>query len=164
MIIHTVNPATEAVLNKYITLEEKEVSALIEAGHLAYRVWKKTPFVQRKQLMLKLAGLLTQKKADLAVLMANEMGKPIKLGQAEIEKCVWLCEHYAEHAEEYLQPRTINTEMKKTMVCYQPLGRCICDNALELPFLASLPLCCSDVNGWKCCNCEACPNFNGYGE
>ncbi len=54
--------------------------------------------------------------------MANEMGKPIVLGQAEIEKCVWLCEHYAKEAVNYLQPRLIKTEMKKTMVCYQPLG------------------------------------------
>lgn len=122
MNIETVNPATEAVLRSYSILKEEEISALIEAGHLTYCVWRKTPFSKRKQLMLKLASLLEENKKDLAVLMANEMGKPIQLGEAEIEKCVWLCEHYAENAEKYLQPRVIKTEMKKTMVCYQPLG------------------------------------------
>lgn len=122
MIIRTVNPATEAVLNEYTTLKENQISSLIEAGHLTFSVWRKTPFSQRKQLMLNLAKQLAQKKEELAELMANEMGKPIALGQAEIEKCIWLCEHYAENAEAYLQPRTIKTEMKKTMVCYQPLG------------------------------------------
>lgn len=54
--------------------------------------------------------------------MTQEMGKPISAGRAEIEKCAWVCEHYAENAEGYLQARTVQTEMKKAMVCYQPLG------------------------------------------
>ncbi len=113
MIIKTINPATEIVLQEYSTLSEKQVDALIDAGHLTFNIWKKTPFLQRKQAMLKMAGLLRQKKNDFALLIANEMGKPIRAGQAEIEKCAWVCEHYAEHAEGYLQPRTIQTEMKK---------------------------------------------------
>lgn len=122
MIIKTINPATEVVLQEYSTLSEKQMDALIDAGHLTFNIWKKTTFLQRKQAMLKMAGLLRQKKNDFALLIANEMGKPISAGKAEIEKCAWVCEHYAEHAEDYLQPRTIQTEMKKTMVCYQPLG------------------------------------------
>lgn len=122
MIIRTVNPTTEAVLNEYIIMNEEEVSARIDAGHLTYRIWRRTNFSQRKQTLLRMADLLQQKKDDFAHLMANEMGKPLSLGRAEIEKCIWLCEHYAEKAESYLQPRLIETEMKKTMVCYQPLG------------------------------------------
>lgn len=122
MIVRTINPTTEAVLHEYTLLGQKQISALIEAGHLTYSVWKKTPFSQRKQLMLQMAKLLRQKQDDFASLMATEMGKPISSGKAEVEKCAWVCEHYAEQAETYLQPRTIQTEMKKTMVCYQPLG------------------------------------------
>ncbi|MBA2651572.1 MAG: NAD-dependent succinate-semialdehyde dehydrogenase [Tatlockia sp.] len=122
MFIRTICPATEAVLHEYLTMNENEISAQIDAAHLTYNVWKKTSFSQRKQAMLKMAKLLRENKEDFAVLMANEMGKPIKPGQAEIEKCAWLCEHYAEEAEHYLQPRVIKTEMKKTTVYYQPLG------------------------------------------
>lgn len=122
MTIQTINPATEAVLQEYPTFNEKQIEALIDAGHLTFNIWKKTTFLQRKQAMLKMASLLRQKKNDFALLMASEMGKPISAGKAEIEKCAWVCEHYAEHAEDYLQPRTIQTEMKKTLVCYQPLG------------------------------------------
>ncbi|WP_044011857.1 NAD-dependent succinate-semialdehyde dehydrogenase [Legionella massiliensis] len=122
MIIRTVNPSTEAVLNEYVMMNDNEVAAHIDAAHLTFRVWRKTNFSQRKQAMLKLAGLLLEKKKDFAILIAQEMGKPIASGQAEVEKCARLCEHYAEKAESYLQSRTIETEMKKTMVCYQPLG------------------------------------------
>lgn len=122
MIVRTINPATEAFVHEYTVLNENQISALIDAGHLTYCVWRNTPFSQRKQLMLQTAKLLRQKQDDFALLMSTEMGKPITAGRAEIEKCAWVCEHYAEHAETYLQTRTIQTEMKKTMVCYQPLG------------------------------------------
>lgn len=122
MFIRTINPTTEAVLNEYIIMNEREVSAGIEASHLAYQVWRKTSFSQRKLIMLKLAKLLRVKKNEFSTLMAKEMGKPVSSGRAEIEKCAWVCEHYAEYAEGYLQSRIIPTEMKKTMVCYQPLG------------------------------------------
>ncbi|WED44405.1 NAD-dependent succinate-semialdehyde dehydrogenase [Legionella cardiaca] len=122
MIIRTINPSTEEVLKEYKILSEKQLSACIDAGHLSFDVWKKTPFSHRKQLMLKMAKLLREKKDELALLMAHEMGKPITAGRAEIEKCAWVCEHYAENAESYLQPRIVQTEMSKAMVCYQPLG------------------------------------------
>jgi hypothetical protein len=42
--------------------------------------------------------------------MAEEMGKPVDQGVGEVEKCAWLCDHYAEHAAEYLQDERIGTE------------------------------------------------------
>ena len=41
---------------------------------------------------------------------------------AEVEKCAWLCEHYAESAEGYLEDRIIKTEKLKTKVVYRPRG------------------------------------------
>ncbi|KTD17148.1 NAD-dependent succinate-semialdehyde dehydrogenase [Legionella jordanis] len=120
--ISTINPATEEVIKNYPVLHEEQVASLIEAGHLSFNVWKKTSFAQRKQLMLRLARLLKEQKDELALLITTEMGKPISSAKAEIDKCAWVCEHYAEHAEEYLEPRLVKTEMKKAMVCYQPLG------------------------------------------
>ncbi|MBA2656875.1 MAG: NAD-dependent succinate-semialdehyde dehydrogenase [Tatlockia sp.] len=122
MFIRTICPTTEAVLQEYLILNEEEIAAQIDAGHLTYKVWRTSTFTQRKQPMLKMAEILRKKRDELAVLIANEMGKPIKAGRAEIEKCAWLCEHYAEEAEHYLKARIIKTDMKKTMVCYQPLG------------------------------------------
>lgn len=122
MDIHTFNPATEQLVKSYSQLNDDEVEHLIDAAHHRYLDWKKTNFSMRSSLMLSLAELLRQKQDDYALLMAQEMGKPIKAGKAEIEKCTWLCEHYAKHAELYLAPQFIQTEMQKSMVCYQPLG------------------------------------------
>ena len=109
-------------MQSYDCLNEQEIHEKINIGHEAYLAWKQTSFSKRKSLMLQLAQLLKEKTDELAQLMAVEMGKPITAGKAEINKCAWLCEHYAEHAEEYLAPILIQTEMKKAKVCHQPLG------------------------------------------
>lgn len=122
MQIQTINPATEQTLKSYSELNDEEASSRIDAAHTCYQAWRKTTFSHRKKLFLTLANLLRQKQDELAVLMAQEMGKPVTAGKAEIEKCAWVCEHYATHAESYLAPKSIQTEMKKSMVCYQALG------------------------------------------
>ncbi|KTC78684.1 NAD-dependent succinate-semialdehyde dehydrogenase [Legionella cincinnatiensis] len=122
MKIQTINPTTEQVLQSYDCLSIKEIHEKLNQGHKAYLSWKQTSFTQRKSLMLQLAQLLKNKTDELAQLMTYEMGKPITAGKAEINKCAWLCEHYAEHAEEYLAPKIVQTEMRKAKVCHLPLG------------------------------------------
>ncbi len=120
--IQTVNPATGKVLSIYTQLEQKDIFECIETSYKSYLVWRKTSFESRGKLMLNLAALLRKKKDEYAALIAREMGKPVAAGQAELEKCALVCEHYAVFTETYLSPRMIKTEHKKSMVCYQPLG------------------------------------------
>jgi succinate-semialdehyde dehydrogenase/glutarate-semialdehyde dehydrogenase len=122
MNIQTINPVTGNVLQEYPLLDAKKLEAQIDAAHTCFQKWKKTDFATRQKLMQAMAKKLRKQQEELAILMAHEMGKPITLGKAEIEKCAWVCEHYAEHAEHYLAPRLIQTNLKKSMVCYQPLG------------------------------------------
>ena len=53
------------------------------------------------------ADRLDARKDELARLMAEEMGKPIRQGAAEVAKCAWACEYYAEHAAAHLAPEVI---------------------------------------------------------
>lgn len=122
MRIQTINPATEEPINSYQCLNASAIEKKIHQGHSAYLEWKKTSFAKRQELMSKLGQMIKDKKDELAHLMCREMGKPISAGQLEIEKCAWLCDHYAQHAADYLAPRIIPTEMKLTKVCYTPLG------------------------------------------
>ena len=54
--------------------------------------------------------------------MATEMGKPLKQGVAEVEKCAWACEYYADNAALHLAPDFIKTEGSKSYVAFEPLG------------------------------------------
>lgn len=134
MRIKTTNPTTEQILHHYNCLDEQETYKKIEDGQKEFQLWKSTTFRHRQKLMLRLAQILKEKKDELAILMAHEMGKPIAAGVAEIDKCAWVCEHYAEHAEEYLAPRIIQTEMKKATVCQLPLGLVFAIMPWNFPF------------------------------
>ena len=54
--------------------------------------------------------------------MALEMGKPLKDGAAEVTKCAWVCDHYAEHAEGYLTPREEPSDASRSYVRFDPIG------------------------------------------
>ncbi|CAM2873432.1 NAD-dependent succinate-semialdehyde dehydrogenase [Legionella worsleiensis] len=122
MKIQTINPATEQLLAEYDCLGEQAIIAKLLAGHQAYSSWKKTPFDLRHNLMLQLADLLSRNKEDLAQVMCEEMGKPITAGYAEIDKCSWVCTYYANHAESFLAPRSVEIDKGRAMVFYRPLG------------------------------------------
>lgn len=121
-MIQTVNPATEAVIQSYPELTQEAAYTHVQKAHTAYQAWRKTSFAERSAKLIKLAACLRAEKERFARLMATEMGKPLQAGLNEIEKCAWVCEHYAEHAENYLAPETVQTNLKDTRVVYRPLG------------------------------------------
>ena len=118
----SVNPSTGEVLKKIEGLGEKEVLGKIKAARIAGKSWREVSVERRGGLIKKLASVLRKKKEVYARLMAVEMGKPVKEGRAEVEKCAWLCEYYAENASRFLKPERIKTEMKKSYVMFEPLG------------------------------------------
>lgn len=122
MTIETINPATGKVIQSYPEMSHSEVNQVIDSTHTAYLSWLEFDFNQRSIYMRNIANLLRQRKNEYAILMAQEMGKPLSQGEGEIEKCAFVCDHYAENASAYLKPRTIPTDMQKSFVSYQPLG------------------------------------------
>lgn len=122
IMIQTINPATEALIESYTPLSKQESFTCIENAHDRYESWRNTSWDERRQGLLNLATCLRKDSERYAALMAREMGKPLKAGLSEIEKCAWVCEHYAEHGKKYLKTTYVDTDMKKSKVCYQPMG------------------------------------------
>jgi succinate-semialdehyde dehydrogenase/glutarate-semialdehyde dehydrogenase len=132
--IQTINPATESILETYPVMTQSAIGQHIEAAHARFQIWKNTQISERARLLLNLATLLREKAADLAKIMAQEMGKPITAGQQEIAKCALVCEHFAQHADAYLTPEFISTEHRRAKVCYQPLGLIFAIMPWNFPF------------------------------
>jgi len=122
MKIVSVNPATGEAIREYDEIPPEGVSRAVEESHEAFLAWRRTGFPERAALMKKAARVLRENAAEYAKLMALEMGKPVRDGRAEVEKCAWVCEYYAENAERFLQPETIETEAAESFVAFQPLG------------------------------------------
>ncbi len=134
MVMQVVNPATGETVREYQKLAESEIEEAITAAHAAFRQWRQSTFATRATPMRKAAELLRERADDLAQLMATEMGKPIKDGRAEAEKCAWVCEYYAEHAEEFLADETIETDASESFISYQPLGVVLAVMPWNFPF------------------------------
>ncbi|MBV8939413.1 MAG: aldehyde dehydrogenase family protein, partial [Alphaproteobacteria bacterium] len=95
--LQSVNPATGETIAEYQPHDEAYANAAIERAHACFLRWRGQPFAERAQLMRKAAQLLRERKAALARLITDEMGKLLKDGAAEIEKCALCCEHFAAH-------------------------------------------------------------------
>jgi len=121
-MIQTVNPSTEALIQSYSPLSKEESYTCVDKAWARYLTWRTTSWLLRKQGLLRLAACLRKDSERYAALMAREMGKPLKSGRSEIEKCAWVCEYYAERGEAYLATEYVDTDMKKSKVCYQPMG------------------------------------------
>jgi len=84
--------------------------------------------------MKKVGELLRKDQESHARLMAQEMGKPLAQGRSEIEKCAWVCDYYAEHAERFLAPEPIASDASKSFVVFEPLGILLAVMPWNFPF------------------------------
>jgi succinate-semialdehyde dehydrogenase/glutarate-semialdehyde dehydrogenase len=66
--------------------------------------------------------------------MAEEMGKPVRDGVAEVQKCAVGCDYYAENAEHFLAPEIAKTEARKSFVAFRPLGIVLAVMPWNFPF------------------------------
>jgi len=132
--IETINPATGKILATYENVNADEVSRKVKAAREASVKWKKLDVAERAEYMRRLGRVMRKNREEYARLVTEEMGKPIRQSLAEIEKCAWVCDYYAEHAEAFLRDEIIPTEIRKSFVSFEPLGVVACIMPWNFPF------------------------------
>ena len=132
--IETINPATGKILATYENSNLEEVSRKVKAAREAFTKWKKLDVAERAEYMRRLGRVMRKNREEYARLVTEEMGKPIRQSLAEIEKCAWVCDYYAERAEVFLRDEIIPTEFRKSFVSFEPLGVVACIMPWNFPF------------------------------
>ncbi len=132
--LRSINPATGETVGSYEEHSEQAVGASIERADRAFQAWRRLSFAERSVPMKAIAGRLRASAEEQAALMAREMGKPLAQGRAEIEKCAWTCDHYAEHAARYLAPEIVATDAKHSFIAFEPLGAILAVMPWNFPF------------------------------
>ncbi len=130
----SINPYTGEKISSYQTHTKPEIQEILKKADKRFYSWRETPFAERKKLMLAAASELKSNKEEYAKEMTLEMGKPIKQAIAEVEKCAWVCEYYAEHAEKQLKNEVIKTDAHKSYVSYEPMGVVLAIMPWNYPF------------------------------
>ena len=133
-MLTSINPANNKLIRNYAELTSIESSDIISLADESYVSWKETAFTHRSRLMKNAAKVLRNNSEEYSALMTMEMGKPIVQSRAEIEKCAWVCDYYAENAENFLTDEIIKTEATKSFVSYQPLGTILAIMPWNFPF------------------------------
>jgi succinate-semialdehyde dehydrogenase / glutarate-semialdehyde dehydrogenase len=134
MTIQSINPYTEKVVHEFLVMSPAEVSSWVEKSRAAFAAWRDVPVPERAKHFKRLAEVLRAEKRNYAGLITGEMGKPIKEALAEIEKCAWLSDYYAENAARFLEPEPIKTENAKSYVAFEPLGVVLAIMPWNFPF------------------------------
>ncbi|MGH7557540.1 MAG: aldehyde dehydrogenase family protein, partial [Gemmatimonadota bacterium] len=134
MPIEVVNPATGRTLRTVEETPADELDGFVERAHQTFLAWREASFEERGRLMRRAAALLKDRAGDYARLMAEEMGKPVRDGRSEAEKCGWVCEYYAANAERFLAPEPVDTEARESFVAFRPLGVVLAVMPWNFPF------------------------------
>jgi succinate-semialdehyde dehydrogenase/glutarate-semialdehyde dehydrogenase len=134
MSLQSVNPATGEVVETFTETSSRDLDGIVARSHAAFLEWRATPFERRAGLMRRAAQGLRRRRAELARTMTLEMGKPITQGEAEADKCAWVCEYYADSAEGFLSVQPRQTDAKKSYVRFDPLGVVLAVMPWNFPF------------------------------
>lgn len=133
--IKSINPYSGETLQEFNLLTASELEVKLVSSSDAFSSWKDTEMEHRAQLMKNAANQLRANKDEYARIISLEMGKVIKESRAEIEKCAWVCDFYAEKAGEFLQQEPIVLpDQKKAKLIHQPLGIILAVMPWNFPF------------------------------
>ena len=132
--IMSVNPATEEVIARFDAFTPEEVDRALDEAQDAFVAWRERSIAERAVPMRRLAGLLRDRADRYGRLISIEMGKPITEAKAELEKCAWGAEHYADNASRYLADEVVETTAQRSLVTFQPLGIVLAVMPWNFPF------------------------------
>ena len=119
--IKTVNPATEEIIQEYEVMTKEQINDKVKKARNTFQDWKKDAS-KRTDLLHDFANELRKDKENLARTATKEMGKAIKESRSEVEKCAWAIEYYADHGQIFSTGEIVNTDARKSVITFQPLG------------------------------------------
>ncbi len=133
-MIRSLNPTTEDVLVSFTELTESEVDRRLDDGQGAFRRWAREPIGARAATARAAAQVLRRRRDALARLVSLEMGKPIAEAEAEIDKCAWTCDWFADNGERLLADEPVETDAAVSFVAFRPLGVVLAIMPWNFPF------------------------------
>ncbi|MFY9614321.1 MAG: aldehyde dehydrogenase family protein, partial [Candidatus Dormiibacterota bacterium] len=134
MSIASINPATGEELKIFEEASQEEIDEALAAAASAFSEWRRLSFTDRAGFMTRAAADLRANARRYAELITLEMGKPIRQAVAEIEKCAWNCEYFAENAEHFLADEPAPSDAAESYVRFQPLGLVLAVIPWNFPF------------------------------
>jgi succinate-semialdehyde dehydrogenase/glutarate-semialdehyde dehydrogenase len=135
MTFTATNPADGTELGTYEEHTGPQIEQALALAHEAFLAWRERPVAERAGLLTSLAAALRDRQDELARLASQEMGKPIREAEAEVEKSASFCEYYAERAESLLAPQTVEGGAQENYVRFEPVGAVLAVMPWNFPYV-----------------------------
>ncbi len=129
-----INPATNELIREYADHTDDQVTSILEDVNAEFLSWRQTSFAHRAELMHLAAEEQRRNKHRYAEIITLEMGKTITESLAEVDKCAWCCDYYAENAEEQLADEMIESDASRSFVAFEPMGTVLAVMPWNFPF------------------------------
>ncbi len=133
-VLKSINPYNQQLLEEFPEMTPAQLQEKVKQSQEVFLSYRTTPFSDRREKMRNAAAILRNETASFAEKITHEMGKPIGESMAEVEKCAWVCDYYAENAEKFLQDERIGTDADESFVRYEPLGPVLAIMPWNFPF------------------------------
>jgi succinate-semialdehyde dehydrogenase / glutarate-semialdehyde dehydrogenase len=134
MPIISINPYTNKIIAEHKEDSFKVIHQKLNEVAEQQLKWKKLSIAKRANYFLRLQKLLIKNKKSLAILITQEMGKPITQSYLEIDKCAMVCESYARQTADFLAEQEIKSNAQKSFTHFEPLGNILAIMPWNFPF------------------------------
>ncbi|MFC1748848.1 NAD-dependent succinate-semialdehyde dehydrogenase [Pseudomonadota bacterium] len=122
MAFVSLNPATGQKIKEVPTWGDIQLEEALVDVAIATPQWAKTPLQERCDHVRRLGLSVVARRDELAELITLEVGKLISEARAEVDKCVSVCDYYADNGPAFLSDEMIESDAGKSFVAHLPLG------------------------------------------
>ena len=157
------DPTTGAVIREVPAATAAQIEAALARAASAFGSWRRTSFAERSALLKAVAAELRSRREDFAMLMTEEMGKPIGEGRGEVEKAAWAAEHYAEFGAAYLAAEDVESDATRSYVQYLPIGPVLGVLPWNAPFWLAFRFCAPAIMAGNTAVMKPDPHVPGCG-
>ncbi|AIR10949.1 NAD-dependent succinate-semialdehyde dehydrogenase [Ligilactobacillus salivarius] len=136
MAYKTINPYTNEVEKEFPNATDEELEAVLAKAHQLYLDWRNDSesLEDRKAILHRVADILRERRTEYAIIMSHDMGKLIGEAEGEVDLCADICDYYADKADEFLKPRTLETDAGKAYYIKQSTGVLVAVEPWNFPF------------------------------
>lgn len=163
-MLTAIDPTTGNIVRQVKPDDVVAIEGKLKAAQNAGPAWRAKTYEERAEVLRAVARTMRERLEQLAPLMTEEMGKPIKEARGEVEKAAWCAEHYAEQAESYLATETIASDATHSYVQYLPLGTVLGILPWNAPFWLAFRFCAPALMAGNTCLMKHDPHVPGCAE
>ena len=140
LIVDTSPIDTSLVLGRFAAASPAHIDQAVAAARAAQQGWGRRPWQERVAILRKAAGLIRERKFDLAAIMSLEVGKSRLESMGDAEESADLIDYYCQQVEDadgFVRPMGRVTPVERNTDVLRPYGVFACIAPFNFPLALS---------------------------